>query len=957
MFKRDSRSNASKTWLRLILAARRGEKGLPQWVYNRWKVLEENKTKYETFFNLFEEFDKHAGDNTEYGNPDEYDLYAPGEIGKAVIAARKFSIRTSRPVAVFALGAGGFGSVCALVGVDQATAIEFANELGLPQMIDPDKQETKNPLANNSITVEEAEKDTKDGILRFWRAAKADREGGVLADGKADWSLGLAEWNEEVKRLTNGVTLQIDHELPWVLVNKDTLEVKQLDEVIDEQGAVKAEYPATEWLVLKNWDVDFDWKTYFRPDMLLISPKNKELVAERQKVEPGQKTLLEVFPQLLSWARANGKKIIFSAPVRWLDTLGSSWDLVDFRLMGTPEGDMCLELLPACNAIPSEYRVELTITPTDNPNTIEYKSAAFFGNLPDHTYSMDPSKVVRLDREAKEGEYEDSIILVPHPEKPGLMMLQRKERDLPAYFANLFGIKGGLRLELSQMSFVPRQGGMESSNIFTDLACLIMATLSGAKFSVAEISHISLMAQINECNNITGNQGADAAWAGAGLHYYLGGIKDSKSQRDFAAVAVDSGKAKQVPLPYWISHPAWGVNHSNVTNTVPHAIMLDQQAIKLNPEQLGVLDAAVEMLPSNVRELVSRNTLIFLNFTDNKTGHRSLGRDQIEIDTALLDKGRKNDLALRLWHEAVERQAIIDVLKDLGLIEAFNKTLLSPKERETTFVDIGGYQVVLSEVINNISAVVHQALETSQISGQYLRWPLAILKEGGKASDLSFISFNLVAFLTKRAVMDKVAYFRNINISKNDHERAAMRIYFMQVALKGTNISSGIVTMDLSDINEAFKPANNLMDIIAIGGLVVPENWPVGGTPEQARTAAGPANAPGGIDFRYIGIMTQFQKGDFKHSFEMPDLASLKAMDLVMEKQKLMQMISSGIQPSGKRVAEYVSACYVKNGAKQGLADAMACLTSLFKMEEENVIETDPELKSFLFFMESSDLS
>jgi hypothetical protein len=88
----------------------------------------------------------------------------------------------------------------------------------------------------------------------------------------------------------------------------------------------------------------------------------------------------------------------------------------------------------------------------------------------------------------------------------------------------------------------------------------------------------------------------------------------------------------------------------------------------------------------------------------------------------------------------------------------------------------------------------------------------------------------------------------------------------------------------------------------------------------------------------------------------MPNLASLKKMDLEVEKTDLVRLIDSGIQPSGKRVADYVAACYVQNGAKQGLVDGMVCLSKLFKMEEENVIATDQDLKSFLFFMESSNL-
>jgi hypothetical protein len=38
------------------------------------------------------------------------------------------------------------------------------------------------------------------------------------------------------------------------------------------------------------------------------------------------------------------------------------------------------------------------------------------------------------------------------------------------------------------------------------------------------------------------------------------------------------------------------------------------------------------------------------------------------------------------------------------------------------------------------------------------------------------------------------------------------------------------------------------------------------------------------------------------------------------------------------------------------MVEALTCLTRLFKMEEENGLETNPELKSLLLAMESSEL-
>ena len=116
-----------------------------------------------------------------------------------------------------------------------------------------------------------------------------------------------------------------------------------------------------------------------------------------------------------------------------------------------------------------------------------------------------------------------------------------------------------------------------------------------------------------------------------------------------------------------------------------------------------------------------------------------------------------------------------------------------------------------------------------------------------------------------------------------------------------------------------------------------------------------PAKA-GGIDFRYIDLMAQFQKSDYKANFKMPDLAVLRGLDLAAEKEQLDNMIAAKIVPSADRLTNYISACYLSEGPQKGMADAIACLTNFFKLEEERGVQTDPQLKSFLFFMEASGI-
>ncbi len=685
----DTRSGTSRQWLRLILAARRGEKGLPAWAYARAKNIAENPEAYKTFIALFEQFDNGLED------PETYDLYAPDEIGRAVQAAKDFSQRTGLQVAVFAFGAGGFGSVCGVAGESPEAVDQFLREYGVPQLITPEQQAagmqgllTTDAEAIVSGTGQFAEGTHK---LAFWVDAKADVDGvliGDSVDAAGKIQAGLASWNEAPVLQQRGIQLRTPQPLPWVLVNKDTLEERPLaeDEDVDD-----SQY-GDEWIVARSWEVSFDHNQYFRFDRPVLDPQNLELINQRIQENGFQ----GVWSELWAYARATGKRIYISAPARWLDTLGSSWDLLAFRLEGTPEGDLRLNILPACNAVPSEYRLEIEVTAIDDLNVVEYVAEQYFQGV----HRVNPNELQFVD----------------HPDAQraaqGIKMLAGKEKDLPAFFAKLFGISGGIRFTCSKMSFVPRQGGMESSNIFTDTVAAILNMLSGANLSVADVSHISLLAQTSEGNNLTGNQGADAAWAGAGLHIYKGGLYDMQAKRNFAAVAVRGMTAHQVPLLYVASHPVW--------KTTNYSVPVEQQGVQLSFEQLSALELALGLLPREVRDALQQETIVFLSFANGATAHRSLGREQIEIDLSLLEHGRENDLANRLWHEIMEKNLVLGALHDLGLAEQFEHTRLEPRVRETTLVQVGGQEIALSEVINNISLVVHQALIDPAVAEQRL---------------------------------------------------------------------------------------------------------------------------------------------------------------------------------------------------------------------------------------------
>jgi hypothetical protein len=109
-----------------------------------------------------------------------------------------------------------------------------------------------------------------------------------------------------------------------------------------------------------------------------------------------------------------------------------------------------------------------------------------------------------------------------------------------------------------------------------------------------------------------------------------------------------------------------------------------------------------------------------------------------------------------------------------------------------------------------------------------------------------------------------------------------------------------------------------------------------------------------GIDFRYINIITQPEFVQLKENFKMPDLSTLKQINLNEEKAELEKMIRAGIVPSSQRMMEFVSACYVRNPDQ---ADAFECLADYFKLEEGLGNETAQEMKIFLAVVESDKLA
>jgi hypothetical protein len=556
------------------------------------------------------------------------------------------------------------------------------------------------------------------------------------------------------------------------------------------------------------------------------------------------------------------------------------------------------------------------------------------------------------------------------------------------------------------MAAVPQQGGMESSNIFTDSVVAICNMLSGANFSISELSHISLMAQINEANNITGNQGADAAWAGAGLHVYMGGMRDSQAQRNFAAVQV-TGLAfpRQVAFSYQSFHPKWGV----VSYDVPES----QQKVKVELSQLQALHRALERLPQGIAGRLGDMTMVVL--PDGDILHYSLGRPQVTLSISLLQNGKEDELALRLWRAIMTRELILSSLKALGLDSQFEATQLDPRSRETTMVNVGGQEVTLLQVINNLAEAVNKMVYNSELEMSDFGTLDDFMWQG--TQELAFIRFNLVNAL--RGNMSEGEFIR-------DHEAqlkaAAGEIYRTMVALRGTDLSNAQVKVKLDAIDSVFSavqddvkrfmpgempvgavpatassPVNQDLDAVREGvrevllrgnnmsgitdadleaaaryltgqGGLVPNSIitvlnmeRLGEIAERALRAAQPsevgASSPtgvGGIDFRYINMVTQAQLINAQANFKMPDLQVLKNLDLVKESAELKKLMAAGIMPAQDRIIEFVAACRLHN---QDADDAFICIVDYLKIQESEALETDTQFKGFLTVIDSQKVT
>ena len=110
----------------------------------------------------------------------------------------------------------------------------------------------------------------------------------------------------------------------------------------------------------------------------------------------------------------------------------------------------------------------------------------------------------------------------------------------------------------------------------------------------------------------------------------------------------------------------------------------------------------------------------------------------------------------------------------------------------------------------------------------------------------------------------------------------------------------------------------------------------------------------GGIDFRTMNILVQ-PMGNFSGlDFTLPKLNNLTNINLDEEFGQIQNMVAGGIIPSGMRIKELIAACSQKKEIISRADEMIICLTDIFRLEEESLTESSPELKEAIVILDSN---
>lgn len=111
-------------------------------------------------------------------------------------------------------------------------------------------------------------------------------------------------------------------------------------------------------------------------------------------------------------------------------------------------------------------------------------------------------------------------------------------------------------------------------------------------------------------------------------------------------------------------------------------------------------------------------------------------------------------------------------------------------------------------------------------------------------------------------------------------------------------------------------------------------------------------NTTGGIDFRYLPIVTQ-SMGSLKASLRNIPVNTLQRVNLNKEWSDIERLINSGITPSTDRLKEYFAASNLKGSLDNDSRKIVSCISNILRMEEESATLTNPTFRDMLVVLNS----
>lgn len=112
-------------------------------------------------------------------------------------------------------------------------------------------------------------------------------------------------------------------------------------------------------------------------------------------------------------------------------------------------------------------------------------------------------------------------------------------------------------------------------------------------------------------------------------------------------------------------------------------------------------------------------------------------------------------------------------------------------------------------------------------------------------------------------------------------------------------------------------------------------------------------NDKGGIDFRALPIVTQtgLNSGASLGKAVSGALSSAQLEESLLQARN---MLDAGIMPSNERIKEYIQACCASN-AGQERDKVLSCIADMLRLQEEQAVRTDAQLKEMLVLLESGN--